>query len=315
MAEARNRGATPKRSQSFKGFEDDSIERSGELNARLSIRKLPEMQELIDKLIEKMERVEKNQVEMRTELDEVKSELLAVRLMNQELKEENESLKKQFKSEVIEVEKQKEEMRQTVKTVQEKQNVWLQQNEGERKDTIRQIMKEQMGDRDELRKGIVRVIKEEKKLVRDVVDKCKCVVVFGLKEEKIINKMEREEKEKEKFRNVLAAAVNDEELKEIRIEETFRIGKFEEGKHRPVKIKFATQTMAEEVLNGSWRLAGKDVFENVWINRDLDEGERRKVKELVAEAKQKNLDRTEEEREKFYWKVIDLQLRRKFFRK
>ena len=273
------------------------------------------MQNLIDKLMERMEKMEKNQGDLRAELSEVKSEMMAVKLINQELKEENESLKKQFKSEVKEVEKQKEEMRQTVKTVQEKQNVWLQQNEGERKDTIREIMKEQMADRDELRKGIIRVIKEEKKVVRDVVDKCKCVVVFGLKEEKIINKMEREEKEKEKIRKVLITAVNDEELKEIRVEEIFRIGKFEEGKHRPVKIKFATQSMAEEIISGSWRLAGNDVFENVWINRDLDEGERRKVKELVTEAKQKNLDRTEEEREKFYWKVIDLQLRRKFFRK
>ncbi|MPC75326.1 hypothetical protein E2C01_069712 [Portunus trituberculatus] len=72
------------------------------------------------------------------------------------------------------------------------------------------------------------------------------------------------------------------------LEEFHRIGKFEEQKERSVKIKFATQVQAEEVLNGSWKLAGNDEFKNVLINKDLDEEERTRVKELVTEAKQKN---------------------------
>ncbi len=43
---------------------------------------------------------------------------------------------------------------------------------------------------------MVNVIKEEKKLVRDNVEKYKQVIVFSLKEEKIISRIQREEKEK-----------------------------------------------------------------------------------------------------------------------
>ena len=72
---------------------------------------------------------------------------------------------------------------------------------------------------------------------------------------------------------------------------------------------------AEEVLNGSWKLSGKDEFKHVWINKDLDEEERNNVKELITEAKQKNDMRTEEEKEQFYWRVRDQRLRKRFIRK
>ena len=56
-------------------------------------------------------------------------------------------------------------------------------------------------------------------------------------------------------------------------------------------------------------------IKKVWINRDMDRQEREELRELVEQAKQKNSQRTEEEREKFYWKVRDLKLRRVFVRK
>ncbi len=77
------------------------------------------------------------------------------------------------------------------------------------------------------------------------------------------------------------------------VEEFHRIGKYEEEKMRPIRIRFATQVQAE-VINGSWRLSGDEEYKNVWINRDMDETERLKQKELVNEAKQKNKQRTEE---------------------
>ena len=158
------------------------------------------------------------------------------------------------------------------------------------------------------------MIREEKKFVRDTVDKVKCLVVFGMSEERVVDKIDREEKEREKIQKILAVATEEEGLTGSSVDEFFRIGKFEDNKHRPMKIKFATQAMAEEVLNGSWRLAENEELKNVLIIRDLDEGERLRVKELVAEAKEKNDQRTEEEK-KFYWKVRNFQLRRKFFRR
>ena len=69
------------------------------------------------------------------------------------------------------------------------------------------------------------------------------------------------------------------------MEEYHRIGKFEEKKDRPLKIKFATQVQAEEVLNGAWKLAGVEEFKKVWINKDLDEEEKITLRELVKDAK------------------------------
>ena len=68
------------------------------------------------------------------------------------------------------------------------------------------------------------------------------------------------------------------------------------------------------MLNGAWKLAGVEEFKKVWINKDLDEEERITLRELVKEAKQKNDLRTEEEKERFYWRVRDLRLKKKFIR-
>ena len=96
------------------------------------------------------------------------------------------------------------------------------------------------------------------------------------------------------------------------VEEWYRVGKYNEQKSRPLKVKFVSQTQAEEVLNGSWRLAGKEEYKAIWINKDLDEEERLKTRELVTEARLKNDLRTEEEKGKFYWRVRDLKLKKKY---
>ncbi|MPD06984.1 hypothetical protein E2C01_102823 [Portunus trituberculatus] len=125
-----------------------------------------------------------------------------------------------------------------------------------------------------------------------------------------------EEQQKEKQEETGKGHVAEEGNQAINLVEEFhRIGKFEEQKERPLKIKFTTQVQAVVVLSGSWKLAGNDEFKNVWINKDLDEDERTRVKELVTEAKQKNDMRMEEEKEQFYGRVRDLRLRKKFIRR
>ncbi len=75
-----------------------------------------------------------------------------------------------------------------------------------------------------------------------------------------------------------------------RVEEFHRIGKCEEEKMRPIRIRFAIQVQAEEVNNGSRRLSGDEEYKNVWISIDLDETERLKQKELINEAKMKKMN-------------------------
>ena len=69
------------------------------------------------------------------------------------------------------------------------------------------------------------------------------------------------------------------------------------------------------MIRGSWKLAKKEEYKRVWINRDLDEVERRKQKELIGDAKEKNDIRTEEEKKKYYWKVVDLKVVKRYYRK
>ena len=92
------------------------------------------------------------------------------------------------------------------------------------------------------------------------------------------------------------------------------VGKFEEGKQRPMRIRLRSQVAAERVLAGSWRLASKEEYKKVWVRRDLNEDERAKLGELWNEAKEKKQNRTETEKRRFYWRVIDMRLR-KWYRK
>ena len=107
----------------YEGFGDRSTERSGELNAKLNLRKIPEMEETINVLMERLEKTEVVQGNLRRELDEIKSQMMAIKMVNEELKEENDYLKKQLKKDVMEVSKQREEIQQTIMSVEEKQVV------------------------------------------------------------------------------------------------------------------------------------------------------------------------------------------------
>ncbi|MPD00834.1 hypothetical protein E2C01_096335 [Portunus trituberculatus] len=70
----------------------------------------------------------------------------------------------------------------SVKVV-EKQSVWIKQREGN-EESLRKIIEEQQKEKQGITDKVISVIKENK-LVRDPVDKAKCLVVFGVREEKI----------------------------------------------------------------------------------------------------------------------------------
>ncbi len=82
-----------------------------------------------------------------------------------------------------------------------------------------------------------------------------------------------------------------------------------------MKIKLKSQTAAEETLANVWKLAKSDKFKQVWIRREMNEEERKKVNELRSEAKERNEQRTQEERELSFWRVMDLRLRKWYMRR
>ena len=311
-------GLTPR----FEGFRKEDVEDGRELNYRLQTRKIQQLEEMVENMRTicesfkgELESVRGEQKKVTKELIEVKEELKVMMEVNGKLKEENKSLNSQLNMEMTQVKKINEEVNLSVRTLEKKQSEWIKESEV-KGESLRKIIEDQQKEKEQgIKEKVISVIKEKQKLVRDTVDKIKCVVIFGVKEEKIVSRLDREEKEKEEIHKILTEVTEEPGQAANLIEEFYRIGKFEEGKDRPLRIKFATQVQAEEVINGSWKLAGKEELKGIWINKDLNEEERKQLKDLVIEAKQKNEERTEEEKKQFYWKVRDLRLRKKYIRK
>lgn len=101
----------------------------------------------------------------------------------------------------------------------------------------------------------------------------------------------------------------------VEIDEVYRLGKYNEGTDRPLKIKFRTQVAATKVLDKTWKLAQSEEYKDVWIREDLNEEERTKRKKLVNESKEKNDQRLESEKNEFYWRVINGQVKKWYKKK
>ncbi len=52
-------------------------------------------------------------------------------------------------------------------------------------------------------------------------------------------------------------------------------------------------------MTNAWKLAKSNEFKQIWIRREMNEEERKKLNELRSEAKERNKQRTQEERELF----------------
>ncbi|KAK3878776.1 hypothetical protein Pcinc_016587 [Petrolisthes cinctipes] len=102
---------------------------------------------------------------------------------------------------------------------------------------------------------------------------------------------------------------------EREIEEVYRLGKYEEGRDRPMKIKLKSHAAAMNILGRTWKLAQTEKYKKVWIREDLNEEERARRNELIEDAKEKNEQRTETEKNKFYWRVLDGKLKKWYIKK
>ncbi len=94
------------------------------------------------------------------------------------------------------------------------------------------------------------------------------------------------------------------------IEEVFRLGKYEEGAQQPIKIRFKSQSAAEAVVGKARKLSKTEAFKNVWVRKDRSVEERNMIRDLKKQANGKNEARSEEEKKKFFWRVMDMDLRK-----
>ena len=247
-----------------------------------------------------------------------------------ELEVENSVIRSQFKLKTNDLEKENKDLRKYCTVLEEKLKdneksvkanaekvkemkgehaEWKKEHQ-ENRVNFREIIETQRHEKENLAKEVVKVIKEKENIVRETVDKKKCVMIFGLKEKVLPLRHIREKEERRVVKEIFKEVKEENDEIEEEIEEVSRIGKYEEGGSRPIKVKLRSQVEAEEILQRAWRLSKKEGLKRIFIRRLMNEEERNRLAALFKEAQEKNSVRTESERKSFYWRVKDERLRK-----
>ena len=157
-------------------------------------------------------------------------------------------------------------------------------------------------------------VKEEVKTeLREKEERSENMVIYGLKESDKTDSKERIREDEEAVKKIW-------NMVEVKIEEgetevRFRAGKKrEDGKPRPLIVKFKEEETKEKVLSGARKLARKDEWKNVFLAQDLTakqrEEDRKKEEERKREAEEKTAKAREEGKEG-KWIVVGKRGRRK----
>lgn len=185
-----------------------------------------------------------------------------------ELKSENEALKAQLK----EYRGEHERVETEVKQIREDRNKWVEE-EKRREINFKEIMEEQKKvnstDSKEFEKAVVRVVKSKEQIVRNTVERNKCVLLFGDVEEHIPIRKNKEEADMARTKSIFNAINEEGGEWERDIEEVKRVGKYIKEKSRPIKVQFKSKKTVEEIMTVTWRLSKNDELKHVVIRRDL----------------------------------------------
>ena len=209
------------------------------------------------------------------------------------IKEENEVLKENCVSYEAQLEDLKGKVKDDAKKIDkvcsdsqltELKNVWKKERE-EEKINFAKIVKKQIQDK--TKDTLIQIIKEKENLVRDTVDRKKCMVIYGLQEKKNPNKYGREREERELVKRVIQHVQDDTQNLEQEIEETHRIEKFKEENARPLKVRMRSQVAVEEITARASRLAQTEEYKEIWVKRDMNMEERHKERKIRQETKKK----------------------------
>ena len=224
-----------------------------------------------------------------------------------EMEKENQLLRKQcdeMKAKLLEMEKKITEgdigKKECLNLIDARMKEVKNENEEVQK-SFKEIMKKQEEENKVISQSeMVKALKENEYVVRDIAEKKKCVIITGLREETNRNWQDRRDKENNRIKYLLNKISEENEGLYTEIEESVRLGAYEEGKNRPLKLKLKSQVAAEALLRRAWKLKDHDDTKLIYIRRNMTQEERAKMKELVIEVKEKNEARTEEEKTKFF---------------
>ena len=176
------------------------------------------------------------------------------------------------------------------------------------------IMKEQrkewVDSRKNFEKAVVGVVRSKENVMREVVDRDKCVIVYGDIEAHARDKSEKKGNDMVKVKRIMKEMDEDDEGWEEQIEEVRRIGLYKRGEMRPMRVQFKSRVVAETVRNHSWRLNLNEGLKHIRIRKDLSMEQRKKLKELQEKADEENSKLGEEDKSKFFFRVRDMQVRK-----
>lgn len=304
---------TSEDSGDFSGFREDRGNMRRIISAEREIRY---MRELIAGVLEKQDDIIAENKKLSEKVEQVSEE-------NKSLREKIEEMEKQHKSineKCVKYEDNLQGLFNKVETgsgivqsgvekiqLEEMRNAWKKEQEEEQV-KFSEVVKKQILEK--TKDTVIQVIKEKEVLVRDTVDKKKCMVIFGLNEKKNPNKFAREREEREVAKQVIKTVQDSTQNFDQEVEEVIRLGRFQEGRARPLKVRLRSQMSVEEIMARSGKLADNPEYKDVWVKRDMNSEERERERTLRNEAKEKNEKRSESEKKIFYWRVLDMRLRK-----
>lgn len=233
-----------------------------------------------------------------------------------QLQDENEALRLQLE----EYKGQTKEMKTHVEEIKEKHNKWVNDEGGKVKEVaMKEIMEEQkkQSEREnkDLESVVVNAMRRNEQVLRETIDRNKCIIVFGDIEEHIIERKARDKEEINKVKTLIKHV--DEEGNNWRddIEEVRRMGKYSKGNTRPMRVQFRSRVTVDAIMNVTWRLNLTSKFKKITIRKDMSIEDRNIRKELQTEANVKNGERTKEDEKKFFWRVWEGKLKKWYIKR
>ncbi|XP_050703013.1 trichohyalin-like [Eriocheir sinensis] len=200
---------------------------------------------------------------------------------NEELKEKAAKYERSMKEGLGVVRKENENLKELVnkeeQRVREEVKTWRVENE-KANVSLREVIEQQMKeDKEDVEKEVVKALKKNEELVREVADKKRSVIIFGMKEKNITYKPKRDKEELKSVKDLLKN-LNDAERQSIEeeVDEIYRMGPFIEGKTRPVKLKLKSQMAAEDILSRTTKLKKTEGCKDIYIKKNRNEEERMK---------------------------------------
>ena len=122
---------------------------------------------------------------------------------------------------------------------------------------LKAIIEEQKEQQDNnIGKKVLNVIRQNEKQVSEIMDRKRCVVMFGdIEEEQVDFNIRKRNclKKVDNMLKVLDKSGNEGWNKEV--EDCWRLGKYCKGESRPLKIRLKSTKAAEEILSNSWKLS------------------------------------------------------------